>query len=144
MIMEKFKSFINFVIYPACLVFTVLCFIFSIIMNLSETELQIPIIDLPNLVQIFLFSLMFSLSGLLFRMKKWKIGLKTVLHFACFLTNISIVFFLVGKHYSSAKGAFVILLIFGLIYIIVAAVVLTARYLLRKDENENKKYKRQF
>lgn len=132
------------ILLPACLFFTVLCFVFSAILSHSDTEMTLPTINLSNLFQIFLFSLVLSASNLLFSCRRLSYPLALTLHFVCFLADISIVFFLIGGHFNSERGAFTILFVFAILYLVIAAVASTVRHFLRTDRNNKEAYKRQF
>ncbi len=140
--MDNLRFFFRKVLLPACLIFTVLCFVFSAILQASGTEMKLPTINLGNLCQIFAFSLIFSASGLLFTSKKIKYALALPLHFLCFLANLSVVFFLVGKHFDTPRSAFLVLAVFALVYIIIAAIASAVRHIVLSGRNEKKSYKR--
>ncbi|MBQ7125271.1 MAG: hypothetical protein IJO00_02800 [Clostridia bacterium] len=53
-------------------------------------------------------------------------------------------FSFIGKHFESQKNALVMLIIFSLIYVIIAAIAATVRHFVVAKKNENKTYKRQF
>lgn len=142
--MKNAKKFYYQVLLPACLIFTFLCFAFSLILQFSESEMKLPMVNLDNLSQIFLFSFLFSASWQLFSIKKLPFWLTLSLHFLGFLANIAIVFFFIGKHYTTARNAFVILIIFALIYIVLAVIGVTIRHFILANTAEKKVYKRQF
>lgn len=142
--MNKINFFFKKILLPSCLFFTILCFVFSGVLSLSKTEMSLPTINLNNLFQIFLFSLIFSASNLLFTSKKTKFGVSLLLHYLSFVANILIVFSFIGKHFESQKNALVMLIIFSLIYVIIAAIAATVRHFVVAKKNENKTYKRQF
>ena len=142
--MKPLKSLYHRVLLPACLFFTILCFVISTLHFTSKTEMTLPTISLGNLAQIFLFCLLFALSNLLFVQKKLRFSIALILHFFLFLFNISIIFFLIGKHYQSASGAFTLLLLFALVYILVSAIVVTIRHFVRSTRAEANPYKKQF
>ncbi len=143
-IMKLLSEVFKRVLLPACFFFTVLCFVFSAILSLSDTSMALPTINLKNICQIFVFSLVLAASNLLFSSKKIKYGLALLLHFICFIADISIVFFLIGKHFESSKNALSILFVFALVYIMIAAIATTVRHFILAGKNTQKTYKRQF
>ncbi|MBE6636389.1 MAG: hypothetical protein E7618_01140 [Ruminococcaceae bacterium] len=142
--MTSFKTIYHRLILPTCLYFTILCIVFSLLLTTSDTKMNLPTINFGNLMQIFSFCFLFAASNLLFRAKKLAFFAALFLHFFAFLANIGIVFFWIGKHYQTVSGAFGLLLVFGLVYIIVAAVAVTARHLILSFKKEQTEYKRQF
>ena len=140
--MKKAEFIYKKVILPACLFFTVLCVAFSAILSFSGTEMSLPTINFANVCQIFVFSLILSLSDLLFSCKCLKLGVTVALHFLCFIADITVVFFVIGKHAGTVSGAVSVLAVFALLYIIIAAAVLIIMHLSGKKKDEP--YKRQF
>ncbi|GEM_PF-2216144 len=142
--MKGLTKFYREILLPACLISTILCFVFSAILHLSKSEMTLPMVNLENLTQIFVFSLILTASFQLFKTKKLIFWLALILHFLCFVANIAIVFFLIGKHYTTARNAFVVIFIFALIYVILAAIGVTVRHFLSATKAEKTTYKRQF
>jgi hypothetical protein len=142
--MERLKKLYREILLPACLVFTLLCFGFSLILDNANTGIAVPTINLGNITQIFVFSMIFSASWQLFAAKKLPFWSALVLHFLSFLANIAIVFFLIGGHYRDARNAFVVLVVFALIYVIVAAIAVTVRHFVFAAKDNKKAYKKQF
>lgn len=130
------------VIAPSCLFFTILCVVFSAILSFSGTEMSLPTINFGNLCQMLAFSVILALSNLLFTCGKLKTGAALILHFLCFIADISVVFFLIGKHAATTSAVFAVLAVFTLLYIIIAAAVLIIKRLAGGKNNEP--YKRQF
>ena len=138
------RWFFTRILLPACLCFTVLCFTFTVILGTSDTRMKLPTINLGNLTQIFVFSLIFAASWQLFAVKKLPFWLAFVLHFLLFLTDIAVVFFLIGGHYETPGNALLLLLLIAVVYLMIAAVILPIRFFRKKKENGEKTYKRQF
>lgn len=147
--MTWLKKFYQDILLPACLIFTILCLFFSVIIyaliaSAGDIAMIVPTMSLNNLFQIFVFSLIFAWSNRLFSRKKTPFWLNLFCHFGIFLANLVIIFFVIGGHYTSARGAFVILVLFALIYIICAAVGVTIRHFIVASKPEENPYKRQF
>ena len=104
--------------------------------------MSLPTINFGNVCQMLAFSVILALSDLLFSCRKLKTGAALILHFLCFIADISVVFFLIGKHAGSASGAFAVLSVFAVLYIIVTAAVLVIKRLSGGKRDEP--YKRQF
>ncbi len=142
--MKTLSYFYHKILLPACLICTILCFAFSVILHLSQSEMTLPMINMGNLTQIFVFSLVFAASFQLFSLGTIRFWAQLTLHFVAFLANISIVFFLIGKHYTTARNAFVVLFVFALIYIVIAVICVTVRHVILASRSSNNTYKRQF
>ncbi len=142
--MKALKTFYWQVLLPACLCFTLLCFVFSAILQGSDSQMVLPTVNLANLAQIFAFSLVFSLSWQLFKSRKRPFWLSLVLHFLSFLASIAVIFFLIGGHYSTGRGAFLMLFVFAILYVMIAAVAVTIRHFILAGRNRSSHYKRQF
>lgn len=143
--MSYLKKFYRDVLLPACLLFTVLSFFFTLLFELAEVSSKmLSLISFKGLSRIFLFSLLFSWSNRLFFREKTAFWLNLLLHFLAFLGNIVAVFFLFGSYYTSAKNALVILVIFALLYVIGAAIGVTVRHFVIASRPEKKSYQRQF
>lgn len=138
------KTFYREVLLPACLLFTVLCFLFTIAFTASDMTSKLPSLSLKGTSLIFLFSLLFSWSNRLFFRKTSAFWVNLVLHFLAFLGNIIAVFFIFGGYYSTTQGAFIIVILFALLYIIFAAIGVTVRHFVIGSKPEAKTYKRQF
>ena len=142
--MKAFQTLYHKLILPTCLYFTILCTVFSLLLTTSDTKMDLPTINFGNLMQIFAFCFLFAASNLLFRSKKLSFYAALVLHFIAFLANVGIVFFWIGKHYQSVGGAFSLLFVFGLVYIIIATVAVVIRHLIRSSRKQHNEYKKQF
>ena len=142
--MDKLKWCFREILLPACLLFTLLCFLFAVLFQVGSGGTNPVFIDLSNLGQILLFSLILSASKLLFSLPKLPFAGALVLHFVVFLLDIVVVFFLIGGHAESSRSAFIITGVFALIYLLIAAVILVIRSARLKKTNEPKPYKRQF
>ena len=142
--MKTLRYLYHRILLPACLICTILCFAFSTILHLSQSKMTLPMINLGNLTQIFVFSLIFAVSFQLFTLYTLRFWAQLTLHFVTFLANISIVFFLIGKHYSTARNAFVVLFVFAFFYVVIAVVCVTVRQVMLASRASNNTYKRQF
>lgn len=142
--MEILKKIYRCMVLPACLVSTVLSFTFSLIIHLSDKQMTLPMINLENLTQIFVFSLIFVASFRLFSIPQMAFWLALFCHFILFLGNIFVVFFLIGKHYTNGRNAFIVIFLFALLYIIIATIWVTIRHIMLVSKRNSSTYKRQF
>lgn len=141
---DSLLKFYRTVLLPACLIFTLLCFGFSFVLFHSESSMTLPTMDLGNLTQIFVFSFLLSLSFRLFDIERPAFWVRLLLHFVAFLLNITVVFFFIGGHYSTPMNAFVVLLLFAVLYAVTATVVLVIRHFTKKKNTSKTPYRRQF
>ncbi len=133
------------VILPACLVFTVICFTFSLIFASDGENAQLMMINTSNLAQILLFSVIFSSANLLFGVGRLKFPLALLLHYLSTVTDILTVFFIFGGHYSSVSNTLAVMLVFSVIYFVFAFVaMLTKKVFSKKDTEIKSEYKRRF
>ncbi|MBE6622028.1 MAG: DUF3021 family protein [Ruminococcaceae bacterium] len=139
--MMLLKKLYREILLPACLITTILCFISTAVLQLSDTKMDLPMVNLSNLTQIFLFSFIFAASWQLFSLKKLSFWAALALHFLCFLANLTVVFFLIGDN---KANPFMVLFVFGLIYVVIATVAVTVRQVVKAQKNASKPYRRQF
>ena len=134
------------IICPACVIFTALSTLFSIMLSLSGTMMDLPMMDLKGLAELLGFSLAVSLADLLFS-SKLPFAASLTLHFLVTVGGFGLIFLLIGKHYGSPSGAWKLLALVAVLYIAAAAVACVVRYAVRKkraDKKTEKEYKRQF
>ncbi|MBR6427247.1 MAG: hypothetical protein IKS28_05420 [Clostridia bacterium] len=139
------KSFVHRVLYPACLLFTVLCVVFSALLSWADSEMLLPTISIGNLCQIFCFSLVVAGANLLFSIGKLPYPACFVLHFLCSLAAFWLIFLVIGRHFSEGNAG-TMLLVFAGIYLIFALPVIVVHCVRgrNKKRESEKTYKRQF
>ena len=134
------------VLLPACLIFTLICFAFSILLGSSEKNADIMTINTSNLTQIFLFSVILSAGNLVFGCKKLKFALALLLHFIITIADVSIVFFLIGGHFTTMSNCIAVLIVFAVVYVIIAVFSIILRKLFSRSvtKDSEKEYTRRF
>ncbi|MBE6638088.1 MAG: DUF3021 family protein [Ruminococcaceae bacterium] len=127
-IWSVFKSIYRKIVLPACLLHTVITFVF-----MMGSELDAIKLDKAGLI--FLFSLMVALSNLLFSLKNMQILLRTTLHFIC--TSVSFVVIMLygsGSMKSNSSGSLMILMVYIVLYLLIAPLPV---YFIHKKEKKN-------
>ena len=142
--MKELKSILEHYIYPTCLIFTVLCFVFAVIAYSVDTEYDIPVIELKGISLILLFSALFAASNRIFALKKSPLMAKVLMHFAAYLVNVIVVLMLFGGYFNTGSSALILIVIFSLLYVIIAAPIIILYKVYTRDSEKNKSYKRQF
>ena len=131
------------IICPACVIFTALTVLFSVLLSLSGTMMYLPMMDLASVAELLGFSVVVALANLLFS-SKLPFGAALALHFAATVGGFGLIFLLIGKHYGSPSGAWSLLAVVAAAYVAAAVVVCVIRLALRKKQADKEEYKRQF
>ncbi len=139
--MEEFKKFVREILYPACLIFTLIIFFFSLIFETEVLKLtSSSAYSLIGVIRFFLFSLILSWSRKVFDIPKISRAKAHFLHYLIFLGNVTVVFVIMGGM-TNFLGANIV---FSLLYIVGALIAAITRKLTHKDSKNKTEYKRQF
>lgn len=139
--MEEFKKFVREILYPACLIFTLIIFFFSLIFETEVLKLtSSSAYSLIGVIRFFLFSLILSWSRKVFDIPKMSRAKAHFLHYLIFLGNVTVVFVIMGGM-TKFIGA---IIVFSLLYLIGALIAAIIRKLTHKNEKPKQEYKRQF
>ena len=138
--MERFKKFVNNILYPACFIFTVIVFAFSVLNALMDFSM--PYVLTPKtLLPFIVFSLILSWSNEVFRNRKMSFPAAHFIHYIIFLFNVLISFIILEQR-QNVVGT---LIAFSILYLIGALVALIVRKVSPKKPEEKKTtYKKQF
>ena len=138
--MEGFKKFVKNILYPACFIFTVIVFAFSVLNALMDFTM--PYVLTPKtLLPFIVFSLILSWSNEVFRNRKMSFAAAHFLHYIIFLFNVLISFIILEQR-QNAVGT---LIAFSILYLIGALVALIVRKVTpKKPEAKKTTYKKQF
>lgn len=139
--MNSFKNFLNNVIYPASLIYTIITAIFYIAssrMTSDSGTKTYAFLMLAILVYAVILALMFGI----FRTKLPYI-VRTLIHYLMVAGSMLILFAMAGSSFSPSSVV-VILGILTLIYALIAIPVLIILYRKKSKENESKEYKSTF
>ena len=139
--MEGFKKFLNNVVYPASLIYTLisaLYYIASITMSTDSGTQSYGILMLILLVYAVILALMLGI----FRTNLPYIA-RTLIHYAMIIGSLLIIFAMTGSAFSPDS----VLLVLGsvtVVYLIIAVPTLIILYKKKAKENEDKDYKSAF
>lgn len=136
---NKFLSSALNVLKNSCVIFTVIVFGFYILGNALESSEQV--LTLINMFYLFLFSVWFALSNLLFKSKKLNTILSVFLHFLSTNFGFFFIFVYLPGNLNNKSRAFVLVLTFAFIYILIASIGLGISTLMNKKNNETEEYK---
>ncbi|MBR5314840.1 MAG: hypothetical protein IKU45_05465 [Clostridia bacterium] len=123
----------------SCVIFTVIVFGFYILGNAIESSERV--LTLTNMFYLYLFSLWFALSNLILRSKKINAILSVFLHFVSTNLGFFFVFVYLPGNLQNKSRAFILVLCFAFIYILVASVAFGINSVINKKKNENEEYK---
>lgn len=139
--MEGFKKFLNNIIHPAALIYTVFSALYYIASSTLSTDpgtKSYGILMLALLVYAVILALMLGI----FRTKLPYIA-RTLIHYAMVAGSILLIFAIAGSAFSPDSIIFAFS-VFTVIYIIIAAPVLIFLYRKKAKENETQDYKSAF
>ncbi len=139
--MEGFKKFVKEILYPACLIFTLIVFAFSAAYEIADLY-KASAYSIMGLIRFFVFSLVLSWSRMVFKDEKMSFAGAHFLHYIIFLVNVSVSFVVLGR----MNNFFGVLVVFSILYGLGAIVALIVRRISKKHQSEKKKanYKKQF
>lgn len=138
--MESFKKFVNTILYPAGLIFTAIVFTFSLMYEIAGLNGS-PVYNLTDHILFAVFSLIFSWTLQIFKIKNIKYVKALFLNFLCFLADAFFVFTILG----GKKNTGGMLIIFTAVYVVFAIVFSIARKLESKSAPSKKnQYKKMF
>lgn len=137
-VLEAAKKFVKEVLYPACLIFTIVIFIFTVMLESSALEIS-GSFTIAGLIQFFAFSLIFSWSNKIYSVKKMSRAKKHLLNYAAFLLNVTVSFVILGNR----GKLFGTLIVFSLLYLVISLIYAVIRAITKKigakGKNEYKK-----
>ena len=141
--MSSSLSKIKSIVFQSCFYFTLLCFVFTAI-TFSGGEASFSIMSIDNLLVIFAFSFIFSLSNLIFNCRKINYFIALVLHFSAFILNIYLTLFVIGGRLDGSVRVLSVISVFAMVYLIMAIPFTIARALRKRNETSAKSYKRMY
>lgn len=139
--MKILEYIITKILYPACAIFTLVSSVFLIFTQLV-TEYQKPAMYIDSYFMFFALSVLIALSNRVFYIKKLSALSKTVLHAFLVITSISVVFYV--RSGTTEANPLVLILLFSVLYAIVAIPVLLIISSRNRKKKESKDYKSMF
>ena len=140
-VLDAFKKFLTKTLYPACLVFTAIVFLSSLLFELTEQP-SLYAANLLGLIQFFVFSLILCWSNIVFEDEKMSFVGAHFLHYFIFLFNVVVSFIFIGQR----GNLFGTLVAFSFLYLVGALIALIVRKIVKKTHPKKKdiQYKKQF
>ncbi len=139
--MKSFKDIAYRVLYPTCAIYTVMTLLFTAIFFSSSNEYGSPGITPTGIGTILLFSFLASLANLLFGVKRFHPLLRTLLHMIALTADFALCFLVLGGYFRSAGTlAFMVLLIFAVLYLLIAIPSYVVFAVSGRKKNEAEKY----
>ena len=129
------------ILYPACAIFTVSSGVFLIFTQLVS-KYQKPAMYIDSYFMFFALAILISLCNRVFYIKKLSALLKTVLHAVLVIASIVIVFYV--KAGTTESNPLVLILLFSVLYALIAIPVLLILNAKNRKKKENKEYKSMF
>lgn len=143
--MKNLKFFLEKILFPASLFFTLMAFAVASIASASSNGNYANFLSLSGLSRMFLFSFIFSLSNLIFLSKKMPHYFKLLIHFICYIANIFLMLGTNKSDESTASYNFLILFfVFSVVYLIIAAIISLVRRLFTSNKKQENTYKKMF
>lgn len=139
--MRTIKYIITKVLYPACAIFTVTSFAFLVFTTLVS-DYQKPAMYIGSYFTFFVLSVLIALANGIFSIKKMSALSKTVLHAVCVIASITAVFYL--RTGNTGSNPLVLILLFSVLYAIVAIPVLLIVSAINRRKSEKKDYHSMF
>lgn len=139
--MKILDYIITKILYPACAVFTIMSCVFLVFTQIV-TEYQKPAIYIDSYFMFFALAVLIALSNRVFYIKKLSALSKTVLHAVLVIASIVIVFYV--KAGTTESNPLVLILLFSVLYALVAIPVLLILNAKSRKKKESKEYKSMF
>jgi len=141
LIMKILDYIASKILYPACAIFTLTSFVFLIFTDIVS-KYQKPAIYIDNYFMFFVLALLIALANRVFYIKKMSAMSKTILHAFLVLVSIVAVFYI--KNGATESNPLVLILLYAVLYAVVAIPVLLIVSAKNRKKKENKDYKSMF
>ncbi len=140
--MNKFKSFLQSVLFPTCTLTVLIETVFLLILYFSTTrEFNQLTLGATGLSAIFLFSLAAVLSGRIFKLPL-HLALRFGIHYVTTIAAFFLIFILYGGYYADRSLTIMIAIgVITLIYAIIALPILVIYLIKRRKKNETDTYR---
>ncbi len=121
-----------------CMIFTFVVFSFYILGEIMSNTVKF--LTLNTLSLLFLFSIWFAISNLLFKSKKLNLIIKVTLHYISTVIGFFVIFVWIPGNIENNSRAFLLTLVFSALYILVACAVLGIKFSVNRKNNEKSDY----
>jgi len=140
--MNPVQKALYYFIYPTCAMFSVCIFALTILVNDTMNSAFVP--TPAAMVWMWIFSLGFSSLSNIFRVTKFNMFARIVIHYFGTILLFILIFLVAVGNYDNWAGAMLVVLAMTIVYFLIAAIGLFIRSMLRRADDKEKKYKRQF
>lgn len=125
----------------SCVVFTAVVFAFYILQRLITKDQGTWGLDLTDLFLVLLTSIWFTATNVFLTNKKLNVILRIALHFVSSTIGFYLIFIYLTGYAKKSSNAFVLVVAFAVVYILVAAIFLAIRsFIARKKAESQEKY----
>lgn len=139
--MKDLKSLTYRILYPTTAIFTLLSFLFTAIFFSSENEYSSPGITPKGMGVILLFSLLAAFSNLIFGVKRIHPAFRTLIHLGLLTADFTLCFLVLGGYFlKSGKTGLMVVLIFALLYAVIAVPAYFAVMAIKKQQRKTESY----
>ncbi len=139
--MKDLKSLAFRILYPTAAIYTLLSFLFTAIFFSSENEYSSPGITPKGMGVILLFSFLAAVSNLIFDAKNVHPAFRTLIHLGLLTADFTLCFLVLGGYFlRSGKTGLMVVLIFALLYAVVAVPVYFIVMAIRKNRRKTEAY----
>lgn len=136
---KEIKSSIAYIFFHSCAYFTVIVMFMLIVQAISESDAGNPqYIDPSRFLMFYPLSLSVAIANSLLKLKALKTAIKLLLHFA--ITSAAFYLFLCAPIKANAS----ILLVFAVIYAIIASIILIIKKIISKKRSAPTTYSPMF
>ncbi len=135
--MNKLRFLIRKIIYPTCLIFTLLSMAVLLLVNLVDSSK--PAISISTAGMLLLLALLISVCNLIFSLRQFTMLTRVLLHFPSVLIVTAGVM-LLNPGYDLTVDSLVLVLIFAVLYALVVPPVLLVSAKLYQNAAEEKTY----
>lgn len=135
---NAFLKSVSGVIKQACVIFTCIVFAFYIFADLTNGSNNF--LTLKMLFLLFLAAIWFAMTDVLLVNKNLNIFLRVSLHFISSTVGFYLIFIYLSGYAKKSSKSFILVILFAVIYILIASIALFIRHLLLKKKADNENY----
>lgn len=136
------RKVLYYFIYPACMYFSLSIFAVTALVYITMNPAWAP--SFIAMTGIWIFSLIMAALGNIFRYKKINMFFKILIHYLGTVFSFIGIFLVFIADYDNSAGAFLIVVVFSVIYFFTASVILLIRGIVKRSSEQKGKYKKQF
>ena len=135
--MDKLRYLIRKIIYPTCLIFTVLSMAVLVLVNLMGSAK--PALSISSAGMFLLLAFLISICNLIFSLRQFTMLTRVLLHYPAVLLSTAGVM-LLNPNYDLTVNSMVLILIFSALYAVIVPPVLLISAKFYQNDAEEKTY----